>query len=75
MFEIFDPTPPDDPMVRRLAALRDEAEAEGFPLLTYLIEVALVEAERIAEERLRPAPNGAARLPRLDPEEGKPEPE
>lgn len=51
MLEIFTPDPPSDPMVQRLAALRDEAEAAGFTLLTYLIEVALVEAERLAEAR------------------------
>jgi hypothetical protein len=46
---IFLPTQPDDPMVERLAALRDEAEACGHELLTHLIELALVEAEKIAE--------------------------
>ena len=52
MLEIFNPTLPDDRMVHRLSALRDEAEAAGAGLLSFLIEVALVEAERIAEARL-----------------------
>ena len=47
-------------MVCRLSALRDEAEAAGFSLLTYLIEVALVEAERIAEARREPVVGVAA---------------
>ena len=42
-------------MVRRLSDLRDEAERAGFSLLAYFIEVALVEAERIAQERDEPS--------------------
>ena len=41
-------------MVVRLIALRDEALAGGYELLAHLIEIALVEAERIVE--LRPGP-------------------
>lgn len=47
-------------MVHRLSALRDEAEAAGSGLLSFLIEVALVEAERIAEARLEAERNAAA---------------
>lgn len=59
MVKIFLPTQPDDPMVERLAALRDEAEVCGHELLTHLIELALMEAEKIAEighESIRPQP-------------------
>ena len=47
--DLFLPRQPDDPMVTRLAVLRDEAEASGHDLLTHLIELAMVEAEKIAE--------------------------
>ena len=49
MSDKFTPSPPEDPTVRRLVGLRNEAEAAGFTLLAYLIDVAVVEAERIAE--------------------------
>jgi hypothetical protein len=51
MADDFLPPPPDDPMVLKLTALREEADAAGNGLLAHLIEIALMEAERLAEKR------------------------
>ena len=45
----FLPTPSPSLAAQRLSALRDDAVRDGHELLAHLIEVALVEAERIAE--------------------------
>lgn len=48
--------------VEQLQSLRDRSEADGLFLLTYFLDVALVEAESLREPRshIRPTARGAA---------------